>query len=86
MFKGTIPIDPGAGQTAGGLWALDFGISGSNGSPNTLYFSDGIDGETNGLFGDISAVPAPELSSLPILGWVLFSGLRWFTRRRRTVV
>jgi hypothetical protein len=40
-----------------------------------------------GLVGfDASTVPvsAPQLSSLPILGWVLVVGLGWFSRRRRT--
>ncbi len=44
-FLGTIPIDAGIGNSAGGLWALGFGIGGSNGDPNTLDFTDGIDGE-----------------------------------------
>ena len=49
---GTIPIDTG-GHKAGGLWMLDFGIGGDNGSPDVLYFTDGIDGEAHGLFGAI---------------------------------
>ena len=53
-LHGTIPIDTG-GQRPGGLWALAFGESGSNGSPDVLYFSDGINGEANGLFGAIAA-------------------------------
>src|SRR5215831_18311586 len=53
-LHGTIPIDTG-GHGAGGLWTLLFGVGGSNGSPNVLYFSDGIDGETHGLFGAIAA-------------------------------
>jgi uncharacterized protein (TIGR03118 family) len=54
-FRGTIRIDVGKGHTPGGLWTLDFGAGGSNGDPNTLYFSDGINGETAGLFGAIFA-------------------------------
>ena len=50
-FEGMIPINVGPGNTPGGLWSLEFGTGGSNGSPNTLYFTDGIDGETHGLFG-----------------------------------
>lgn len=65
-FLGTIPIDVGIGNTAGGLWALNFGIGGSNGDPNTLYFTDGINGETAGLFAAITFVPEP--SSLALLG------------------
>jgi uncharacterized protein (TIGR03118 family) len=52
-FRGTIPIRT-RGLNPGGLWTLDFGIGGNNGSPDTLYFADGINGETNGLFGAIS--------------------------------
>ena len=54
-FRGTIPIDVGKGHTPGGLWTLDFGVGGSNGDPNTLYFTDGINGEADGLFGAIFA-------------------------------
>lgn len=53
-LHGTIPIDTG-GHPAGGLWTLDFGVGGSNGSPDILYFSDGINGEADGLFGAIAA-------------------------------
>jgi uncharacterized protein (TIGR03118 family) len=57
QFEGTIPISAGSGNTPGGLWDLTFGAGGSEGSPNTLYFTDGIDGETHGLFGAITSVP-----------------------------
>jgi uncharacterized protein (TIGR03118 family) len=53
--RGTIRIDVGKGHTPGGLWTIDFGVGGNNGDPNTLYFSDGINGEANGLFGAIFA-------------------------------
>jgi len=53
-LHGTIRIAHGKGQKPGGLWAIDFGVGGNNGDPNTLYFSDGINGEANGLFGAIS--------------------------------
>jgi uncharacterized protein (TIGR03118 family) len=65
---GTIPIDVGTGNTPGGLWNLGFGIGGSNGSPNVLYFSDGINGETDGLFGAISV---PEPSGLAVFAGAL---------------
>jgi len=52
-LHGTIPIETGE-QQAGGLWAIDFGVGGNNGSPNVLYFTDGINGEADGLFGAIA--------------------------------
>jgi len=67
-FEGTIPVDPGSGNTPGGLWSLQFGIGGMNGDPNTLYFTDGIDGETHGLFAALSAAAVPEPSTLALLG------------------
>ena len=80
-FEGMIPIDPGAGQMTGGLWTLEFG-SGGSGSPNTLLFTDGIDGEAHGLFGAIVSVPEPStwvmmLAGLGALGFVA-------SRRRRS--
>jgi uncharacterized protein (TIGR03118 family) len=64
-FKGSIPIDAGTGDTPGGLWDLTFGNDGNGGAMNTLYFTDGINDETAGLFGSITV---PEPSSLLLLG------------------
>ena len=50
----TIPIDTG-GHPPGGLWAIEFGVGGNNGSPDVLYFADGINGEADGLFGAITS-------------------------------
>jgi uncharacterized protein (TIGR03118 family) len=75
-FEGTIPVNPGSGNTPGGLWSVQFGIGGMNGDPNTLYFTDGIDGETHGLFGAVSAVP--ESATLLLFG----AGLAVTTWRR----
>ena len=81
-FQGTIPIDVGTGNTPGGLWALIFGSgAGNGGDANTLYFSDGINGELNGLF---AALQVPEPSSMALLGAPLaLLGLRRVRWRRR---
>jgi len=78
---GNITIDVGSGNTPGGLWFLGFGSGSPNnngGSPGTLFFTDGIDGEMHGLFGAINpVVPLPGalplfatgLGALGLLGW-----------------
>jgi uncharacterized protein (TIGR03118 family) len=78
-FLGTIPIDTGT-AASGGLWSLSFGNGGAAGDPNTLFFTDGINGETDGLFGSISAVPEPSTWAMMILG---FLGIGAMTYRRR---
>jgi uncharacterized protein (TIGR03118 family) len=59
-----------------GLWALVFGNTGSNGDPNTLFFSDGINGEAGGAFGMIRSVPELGTMSLCAIGGALFYGYR----------
>ena len=76
-FEGKIPVNPGVGNTAGGLWDLIFG-SGGSGDPVTL-FTDGINGETDGLFGALT-VPEPSTWAMILVG---FGGLALFAARRR---
>jgi uncharacterized protein (TIGR03118 family) len=80
MLVGSIDVNPGAGDTPGGLWSLVFGGSGSDGNPNTLFFTDGINGETGGLFGSLTAVPEPSTWAMMLAG---FGGLALFAARRR---
>ncbi len=78
-FVGSIPIDVGAGNTPGGLWALEFGMGGNNANPDTLFFTDGINGENNGLFAAITfSVPEPSTLALLAagLGFVGFARFR----------
>jgi uncharacterized protein (TIGR03118 family) len=78
-FVGSIDVNPGAGNTPGGLWDLTFGSGGPAGNPLTLYFSDGINSEADGLFGAIT-VPEPSTWAMMLLG---FGGLALFGARRR---
>jgi len=72
-FVGTIPINVGVGNTKGGLWSLGFGTGlGMNGRPDTLFFTDGIDGETHGLLGAIN-VPGP-IAGAGLPGLILACG------------
>jgi uncharacterized protein (TIGR03118 family) len=86
---GSIDVNPGAGNTAGGLWSLVFGGSGMDGDPNTLFFTDGINGETGGLFGSLTAAPGSgSLSAVPEPStWAMmlagFGGLALLAARRR---
>jgi uncharacterized protein (TIGR03118 family) len=84
---GSIEVNPGAGNTAGGLWSLVFGGSMSDGTPDTLFFTDGINGEKDGLFGSLtaapgslSAVPEPSTWAMMLAG---FGGLALLAARRR---
>ena len=86
MFVGPmINIDPGTDTTGAertqALWALNFGFGGNGGDPNTLYFSEGLNGETQGLFGAISAtVPETSTWTMMLAG---FGGLAVVAMARR---
>jgi uncharacterized protein (TIGR03118 family) len=77
---GSIDVNPGAGNTPGGLWSIVFGGSGSDGTPDTLFFTDGINGEKDGLFGSFTAVPEPSTWAMMLAG---FGGLALLAARRR---
>jgi uncharacterized protein (TIGR03118 family) len=77
---GSIEVNPGAGNTPGGLWSIVFGGGGSDGTPNTLFFTDGINGEKDGLFGSLTAVPEPSTWAMMLAG---FGGLALLAARRR---
>ena len=54
-FSNDVLVGNFGGLPAGGLWAIEFGVGGKNGSPDVLYFTDGINGEADGLFGAITS-------------------------------
>jgi uncharacterized protein (TIGR03118 family) len=62
-----------------GLWALANGNGGSGGDPNKVYFTAGLNGEEDGLFGSLSPVPEPSSWALMLIGF----GLVGFAFRRR---
>ena len=53
--RGTLKAADGKKLAIDGLWALEFGNSGANGTPNDLYFTAGPNDESDGLFGKINA-------------------------------
>ena len=78
-LEGSIPVDVGPGNTPGGLWNLTFGAGGPAGDSLTLYITDGINGEADGLFAAIT-VPEPSTWAMMLVG---FGGLAFFAARRR---
>ena len=52
--RGTLHAATHGKLSIDGLWALEFGNSGPNGDPQTLFFTAGIDDEAHGLFGTIT--------------------------------
>jgi uncharacterized protein (TIGR03118 family) len=69
-YQGTITDTNGNAIVNPGLWSLTFGNGVKGGDPNTLYFSAGINGEHDGLFGSLAPIPAlsrlaPIVPNLP---------------------
>lgn len=79
-FLGTLNGVNGQPIVNDNLWALEFRAGGTNNDPNALYFTAGIGGEQNGLFGDLTvATPEPTLAAPVVLGLL---GIVLFNRRR----
>src|SRR5262245_43584585 len=55
-FLGTLTDAAGKPIRNQALWDIGFGNGGNGGNPNTLYFTAGIDGEADGLFGSIQPI------------------------------
>ncbi|MFL5959999.1 MAG: TIGR03118 family protein [Gaiellaceae bacterium] len=54
QHAGTLRTSDGNPLMIDGLWALQFGNTGLNGDPNTLFFTAGPNDESDGLFGTIT--------------------------------
>ena len=69
-FVGELTTSSGQPFEEDHLWALQFGSGGLNGPSNTLFFTAGINGEKDGLFGSLQAEPTvpPGSRVVPNLG------------------
>ena len=67
-FQGVLSDGSGNAIVNSGLWALNFRASGSGFDPNALFFTAGINGEADGLFGEIAPAPEPSTLALFALG------------------
>ena len=52
-FRGQLKSETNAPIQNDGLWGLRFGTGGLNGPTTSLYFTAGINGEADGLFGTL---------------------------------
>jgi uncharacterized protein (TIGR03118 family) len=81
-FLGTIMGGNGSPIVNNNLWALEVrGNGGANSNPNALYFDAGINGQVDGLFGEITATPEPAVYGSAALGLAMFGVLAVFRRR-----
>jgi uncharacterized protein (TIGR03118 family) len=65
-FLGALSDVDGKPIVNSGLWALQFRSPQSNFDSNALFFTAGINGQANGLFGEIK--PAPEPTTVSMFG------------------
>jgi uncharacterized protein (TIGR03118 family) len=79
-FQGTLSNGSGSPIVNANLWTLEFRTAGTDVNPDALYFDAGIDGQTEGLFGDITVVPEPKSFELILIGCA-FLGL-WAASRK----
>jgi uncharacterized protein (TIGR03118 family) len=66
-----------------GLWAIAFGNDGSAGSHNTLFLTAGIEGESHGLFAQLTIVPEPGSAALLLAGLMGLAGSGLWRRGRK---
>lgn len=83
---GTISGQNGSPIANSGLWALNFRAPGSGFDTNTLFFNAGINGEADGLFGEIQMVPEPGTAVLVAFAAAGFLASTRLSKRRRAGV
>jgi uncharacterized protein (TIGR03118 family) len=81
-FVGQLDGINGAPLSIDGLWGLIPGNNGGAGSSSRIYFSAGPNGEADGLFGSIAAVPEPGVNAMLAAG-LLSTGLLMARRTRK---
>jgi TIGR03118 family protein len=59
-FRGFMKNPDNSTIVIDGLWSLVFGNSGNAGPYNSLFFTAGIQDESHGLFGTLTAVPEEQ--------------------------
>jgi uncharacterized protein (TIGR03118 family) len=83
-FLGTITGANGNAVVNNNLWALEVRPNGgASSNPNALYFDAGINGQADGLFGEITSAPEPAAYASAALGLAMFCLLAAFRKRRR---
>jgi uncharacterized protein (TIGR03118 family) len=84
-YIATLADSNGAAIVNAGLWGLAFGNSGPLFNPLALYFTAGIQNETHGLFGSITASDSAVTPAVPEPGTLLLvgSGIAAVVNRRR---
>jgi uncharacterized protein (TIGR03118 family) len=75
-YLGTLDGSNGQPIADPGLWALDFRAGGTGNNTNALYFTAGINDETDGLFGEIATTPEPTSFLLAGMGVLALALLR----------
>jgi uncharacterized protein (TIGR03118 family) len=78
-YIGTLDGPGGTPLVNQDLWALAVSPT----APNSVYFTAGINGQRDGLFGDIVAAPEPGSVALVGLGYL---ALALFSRRKRAPI
>jgi len=76
-FLGTIDGTNGQPLVNSSLWALETRTGGANINPNAVYFTAGINGEKDGLFGEIVPIPEPATIVETAFGLLALAGLKF---------